>query len=214
MKSLFLMFLYGLLTLPMAGFTWFATFFLFNQSFGTSVLWAFLSGGTLFIGLRWRTKSKWLKRNHITGKEYRYIQSNLKEARQKIRRLNKALLRIRSIDQLKKIGTLKRMIDRIFRIVKNEPKRFYNAERFFFYHLDSVVELSERYTFLTRQRIQEPDIRQALTETGETLDRLTDSVEQDLLTVLAQDVDHLHTELDVAKLSIHRQNEAFPNERR
>lgn len=214
MKFVLFLFLYGFAALPVSAVAWLIVFFGFDKSFSLSALWAAFAGVFVYCILIWRRKHKLLKRNQITNKELRYIQSNLKEARDKIKRLNKTLLRVRSFHAMKQIGKLQQTVRKIYRIVEKEPKRFYLAERFFFYHLDSIVELSERYTFLTRQYVKEQEVRQSLSETEQTLEQISNSVEDDLLTVLSNDINHLNIELDVAKHSINREQKAFPKGRR
>lgn len=213
MKAIFTFFLYGFIACPLWILSWLLAFFAFQASFGLSFLWA---TGIVVIAmgsLIWRRKHNLLKRHQITNKDYRYIQSHLKEAHNKMKRLNKTLLGVRSFRAAKQIGKLQQMVSRIYRIVKKEPKRFFVAERFFFYYLDSIVELSERYTFLTRQNVKEPDVRESLAETERTLAELSNSIEAELRTILSDDIDELNIELDVAKHSIDREKKAFPKGR-
>lgn len=40
-----------------------------------------------------------------------------------------------------------KMIRKIYSLTKKEPKRFYQAEQFYYSHLDSATELAEKYVF-------------------------------------------------------------------
>ena len=82
---------------------------------------------------------------------------------------------------------------------KKEPKRFFQAERFYYSHLDSIVELSEKYAFLNTQPSKTPELMESLQETKGTIHQLADTLEKDLYIVLEDDIDHLQFELDVAK---------------
>jgi 5-bromo-4-chloroindolyl phosphate hydrolysis protein len=96
-----------------------------------------------------------------------------------------------------------------------EPKRFYKAEEFYYSHLDSVVELSEKYGFLAAQPKKNIEINQSLLETRQTLNELTKVLEEDLYYVISDDVDHLNFEIDVAKHSIEKKKDStFPEENR
>lgn len=214
MKLIFSFFLRGFLSFNISIITWFITFFGFDLSFWMSALLGILGGGITYFFLKWRGKQKLLKKNQLTRKEFQYIISNLNEAKAKINRLNKALFGIRSIQVAKQIGKLQRLASRIYQVVKKEPKRFYYADRFFFYHLDSIVELSERYVFLSRQPVQNQEVHSSLAETEQTLDKLVNTIEEDLLMVLSNDINHLNVELDVANHEIKRQNNLLPEERR
>ena len=206
MKSI-LSFIYrSFISLIIFGIIWPTAYFGFEQTFWLSSLLAILGGGVTNFILKNRGQKKLLKENQLTKKEYQYITQNLKEADQKIKRLNKTLLSIRSFRAAKLLGNLQRLVKQIYQIVKKEPKRFYQAERFFFYHLDSVVELSERYVFLSRQNIKDLEVRLSLSETEQTLEKLVKSLDEDLLTVLSNDIETLNMELDVAKQTHDLQN--------
>lgn len=64
-------------------------------------------------------------------------------------RLRKALFQAKSIQMFKQNAEMLRIVRRIYLLTKKEPKRFYQAERFFYQTLDSIVELTEKYAFLS-----------------------------------------------------------------
>lgn len=206
MQSILSFLFRSFISLIIFGIIWPCAYFGFDQSILASSLLAILGGGITNFILKKRGQKKLLKENQLTKKEYQYISQNMKEADQKIKRLNKTMLSIRSFRAAKLLGNLQRLVKQIFQIVKKEPKRFYQAERFFFYHLDSVVELSERYVFLSRQNIKDLEVRMALSETEQTLEKLVKSLNDDLLTVLSNDIETLNMELDVAKQTHDLQN--------
>ncbi|RFU68132.1 protein xpaC [Peribacillus saganii] len=187
--------------IPTAAVIWLVSMFAFNQNFLLST--AYSVGGGIFI--YWAVSAflsfRFLKKHGLSRKEYQYIKKNLNEAKQKISRLQKALFSIRQIPSLKKGIELLRVSRRIHSLAKKEPKRFYKAERFFFSHLDSAVELTEKYVFLSAQPKKTYELEQSLSETRRTLEELTNTVEKDLYQVLSDDIDHLNFEIDVAKHS-------------
>ncbi|WP_070119641.1 5-bromo-4-chloroindolyl phosphate hydrolysis family protein [Bacillus marinisedimentorum] len=213
MKSVLYLFLNGFISMNITAASWLTAFFGFGQGFWMSSLWGAAGGIFGFSVLQWVQKRKILQDNGLTSKEYRYIKSNMKEAREKIKRLNKSIFSARSINAARQIRTLQKTAGKIYQVVRSEPRRFFQAERFFFYHLDSVVELTDRYTFLSKQKIKDRDVRVSLSETERTLEKLTKSVENDLVIVVSNDIDHLNTELDVAKLTINRDNHLLLDER-
>jgi 5-bromo-4-chloroindolyl phosphate hydrolysis protein len=109
---------------------------------------------------------------------------------------------------------LVRIVNKIYGITKREPKRFYQAEQFYYTNLDSIVELTEKYAFLNSQPVKTPELTQSLKETRLTMNRLTDSLERDLYTVIEDDIDDLQFELDVAKKSISKHPFENNNSRR
>ena len=138
----------------------------------------------------------------MTRKEYQFIKKNIDDAKRKISRLHKALFSIRHIPSLKQRMELMRTTRKIYRLTKKEPKRFYKAEQFYFSHLDSAVELSEKYVFLSAQPKKTYELDQSLYETRRTLEQLTSMVEEDLYKVISDDIDQLNFEIDVAKHTI------------
>ncbi|RHW37233.1 protein xpaC [Neobacillus notoginsengisoli] len=159
-------------------------------------------GVAAYKGVGLYTSSQFLKRHGLTGKEYRYIRQNLEEGKRKLNRLHKALFSIKNFPSLKQRIDLMRITKKIYKMTKDEPKRFYKAERFYFSHLDSLIELAEKYAFLSSQPTRNTEIQLKLHETQRTLDELADAVEQDLYHIIRDDIDHLDFEIDVAKQAI------------
>lgn len=194
-----------LITIPAASATWLVTYFAFHQTLLFSTAWAggggLLAYGTSSIYLKYR----FLKKHRLTRKEFHYIDKNLQEAKRKIFRLHKTLLSVRHIPSLTQRIELSRLTRKIYGLTKKEPKRFYKAERFYFSHLDSAVELTEKYVFLSSQPKKSLEIEQALAETRRTLEELNHLIEEDLYQVISDDIDDLHFEIDVAKQSIQQE---------
>jgi 5-bromo-4-chloroindolyl phosphate hydrolysis protein len=187
---------------PATGTVWLVSFFGLDQTFLFSSGAALLGGGVAYWLTGVYSTSRFLKKNQLTRKEYRYIKQNLKEAKQKINRLNKMLFSLRHISSLKQRVDVLRITNKIYSLTKKEPKRFYKAERFYFSHLDSVLELTEKYTFLSSQPKISLELEHSLSETRRTLNELTEKVEQDLYYILSDDIDNLNFEIDVAKNSL------------
>ncbi|PLT33385.1 5-bromo-4-chloroindolyl phosphate hydrolysis family protein [Bacillus sp. V5-8f] len=191
-----------LFAVPAAVIVWLVSVFAFGQSFLSSGAFSLVGGILLFFLVPSYLKYRMLKKHGLTRKEYHYISQNLREAKLKISRLNKALFSVRQIASLKQNIELMRVIRKIHSLTKKEPKRFYKAERFYFSHLDSVVELTEKYVFLSSQPKKSPELEQSLKETRRMIEEMNRSIEQDLYHVLSDDIDDLHYEIDVAKHSI------------
>lgn len=203
MMNQFLAFLFRILvTIPTSLSIWLLSFFAFDQTFWLSGAIGLGGGMVVFWLLGMIFRSRYLKKHQLSRKEYRYIKENLDEAKHKIARLHKALMSIRHLPTLKQRMDFVRVTRKIYRLTKNEPKRFYQAERFYFSHLDSALELSEKYVFLSTQPKKTYELDQSLSETRRTLSELIHLVEEDLYLVIEDDIDHLNFEIDVAKHSI------------
>ncbi|OAS87751.1 MULTISPECIES: 5-bromo-4-chloroindolyl phosphate hydrolysis family protein [Metabacillus] len=186
------------------GTIWLGSFFAFHQPFLLASAYALGGGGVVYLTIKGMTTHRFLKQNQLTKKEYQYIKKNLNEASKKIRRLRKALLNVRSVASIKQNIEIIRIVNKIYSITKNEPKRFYLVEPFFYSHLDSMVEISEKYAFLAAQPKKNAELSISLSETRRTISNLAETLEKDLYDVLSKDIDHLQFELDVAKLSINK----------
>ena len=88
---------------------------------------------------------------------------------------------------------------KIYQLTKKEPKRFYKAEQFYFSHLDSALELSEKYVFLSNQPKKTLELDRSLFDTRKTLEEMKGLIEEDLYKVISDDIDQLNFEIDVAK---------------
>ncbi|MCD4837980.1 MULTISPECIES: 5-bromo-4-chloroindolyl phosphate hydrolysis family protein [Neobacillus] len=215
MNPILSFFIRSFAAVPVTIFTGLVSFLFFNVNFLPSVGLALACGGITYLVLGVVMTSIFLKKHQLSRKEYRYIKKNLAEAKKKISRLNKSLFSIRDLSSVKQRIDILRIVKKIQKMAQKEPKRFYQAEQFYFSHLDSVVELTEKYSFLASQPKKSLEINQSLIETRQTLNELTKVLEEDLYHVVSDDVDHLNFEIDVAKHSIKKQKELkFPEENR
>lgn len=188
-----------LIAIPSAGLIWLISFFGFEQTLLLSTMFSVAGGAVVYYGTKSMMRHRFIKSQGLTRKEYKYIQQNLNEAKEKINRLNKALFSVRQLTSLKQNMEILRISKKIYTITKKEPKRFYLAEKFYFYHLDSFVELAEKYSFLSAQPTKNHELNQSLKETRRTINEMRDALEKDLDQVLSNDMDQLYLELDVAK---------------
>lgn len=181
---------------------WFTSFFAFNQTFLLSSAYAAGAWITVYLGGKWYGTYLFLKENQLTRREYAYIKQNLREAKLKIARLRKALFAVKNIQTIKQNLEILRIVRKIYSITKNEPKRFYQVERFYYQSLDSIVELTEKHAFLASQPKRNANLEVSLSETRMMIYKLAKQLEDDLYDLLKTDIDHLEFELDVAKHSM------------
>lgn len=201
LRSIYSFFL-GMFTAGETFIIWLILLLGFDLNFLNSSLLAIAIGGITFFTIKTVINYKFLKKNKLTRKEYAYIQRNLQDAKKKISRLQKAFFSVRTMGAFKQLFELTKLSKRMFGIINKDPRRFYRAERFFFYHLDSVVELSERYAMLAAQPVKNEKMYISLKETQSTLEDLSESIKKDIYHVLSADIDDLNFELDVAKHSL------------
>ncbi|WP_439442844.1 5-bromo-4-chloroindolyl phosphate hydrolysis family protein [Listeria aquatica] len=182
---------------------------IFTSHYLLIVLITLAVAGILFFFSSKAGEKALAEKTGLTNKEYRYIRSNLEEARAKILRLQKIMSAHKALYSFQERNKTLQLTKRLYQIVKEEPKRFYEAEDFFFSHLDSLVELTEKYAFLESQPVKDKKIYQTLSDTRSLLNDLSRVIEKDLFTLLNQDVNSLDFELEVAKNSISKQKKKF-----
>lgn len=181
---------------------WLVSWLAFGVAFFISVMSGFAALLITFFGLKWLFASKELKNSGLSRSEFKYIKTHLQEGKEKISRLQKVMFSVGNVITIKQNYDVIKVAKKIQSIVEDEPKRFYKAEPFYYSHLDSMVELTERYAFLTKQPVKTGEIQDSLKETRITITEMAQTIEQDLTNLLANDVDTLKVEIDIAKQSI------------
>ena len=152
-------------------------------------------------------KSSQSKKIGLSKSEYELIDAQLKQAKGHINALNQQYIRVRSIRSFKQINEMSKLSKRIINIVQNNPQKFYAVEDFFFAHLPTAVQLSDKYTLLTKEQVSGNDIHLALEDTRKTLKELHVTMEDDLKNALSSDIENLKIELDFAKMSNDKRKE-------
>jgi 5-bromo-4-chloroindolyl phosphate hydrolysis protein len=203
-----------LITIPSMIFIWALVYFLFHHLFWLSSAVSIFAGFVIYQWLKWMMTGKFLKQQGLSRKEYRFIRKNLKEAKLKMKRLQKAFLSVRQVDTFRLFYDMYKLVRKIYSLIKKEPKRFYQAESFFYVHLDSMVELIEKYALLNTQPVQNKEMIQSVQETKSTLQELHHEVEKDLYQLLSNDMDELQFELEYAKRSLRHKHPLSRHERR
>ncbi|KZE40207.1 5-bromo-4-chloroindolyl phosphate hydrolysis protein [Bhargavaea cecembensis] len=141
-----------------------------------------------------------VKQLGMTRSEYKHIVSQLDQAKSKLRQLNGHYGSIRSVQAFRQLNDLNKLSKRIIGIVQQNPRKFYNVEKFFYAHLDSAVELSSKYALLANQPTKDDEMKQALEDTRETLKDLNVEIRKDVKRALATDLETLRFELDYAEV--------------
>lgn len=184
------------------GIVWLVSLLAFSQGFLPSVLYGLLGGGLTFYSVKQVQNHLHAKEHGLSRKEFQFISGNLKEAKDKILRLQRAFVQVRGLgnrrENAKILGTAKR----IYANTKKEPWRFYQAEGFYYKHLDSLVEIAEKYAYLSQQQVKSREMNETMRESRHAIIVLGHTVDKDLRVMLRNDVDTLHFELDVAKKTI------------
>lgn len=193
------------------GFISFSTFILLVVNYDLGLFFVpILAAASYFISnkvitfIQTRSRSRELG---LTTSEMKLIDEQLKLARASIQQLNAVPIKIRSIQSFRQKTDMVKTARRIVQIVKANPHKFFGIEDFFYAHLPSAVELTSKYTLLTKQQVKSADIHLALDETRSTLKELQITLEDDLKFALKDDIESLKIEIDFAKLENERRKE-------
>ena len=142
----------------------------------------------------------------MTRSEFKNVRNQIREGKEKIKQLQGNYYKVRSISSFKQLMDMTKIANKIITVVQQNPRKFYLAEPFFYSHLDSAIELTEKYTLLVGQPVKDQEMRIALQDTREMLLSLNKVMEQDLKQVLSSDVEKLRMELDYAQLTVDKHN--------
>lgn len=200
--------MYTVLSLGIAslsGFSiWAVSWIGMDISYLLSSVYALAGAAVVFTGLKVVGRHKMLKNIGMSGREYKFVKENLIEGKEKIKRLQKSMFSFKDLLASKQNYEVLRKVKRIDALVRNEPKRFYQAESFYFYHLNSLVELTEKHAFLNKQPHRTVDLVISLNETRDAIKLLEKKIDDDLGILLEGDIQTLHMELDMAKQTLNK----------
>jgi len=141
----------------------------------------------------------------MTRSEYKHVVKQLHEAKEKTKKLKGLYYQVRSISSFRQLVEMTKRANKIILVVQQNPRKFYQAESFFYSHLDSALELTQKYALLIGQPVRDREMKVALQDTRETLQSMNRVLEDDLKKVLAADVEKLRMELDYARLAVDKQ---------
>ena len=140
------------------------------------------------------------KKIGITTNEHKLIEQHLKQARAQISALQKGYIRVRSIKSFRMLNDMVKVSRRIINIVQKTPVSCFAVEDFFYSHLPSAVEITDKYSTLVKERVKGIEIELTMEDTRKTLKLLNAAMDQDLKDALRTDIENLKIELDFAKL--------------
>lgn len=142
-----------------------------------------------------------LKKMEITKSDYKYVKSQLVEAREKIRRLKKNYKNVRTLKDAKLIYDINRIVRTIYGSVEDNPKLFFNVQQFFHSNLDSAVNTIEQYLFLYKMPGKSKDEKVKLHETRISLLELKRTMQSNLSAMNRSTYHSLDVEKEVIKMN-------------
>lgn len=204
MKAFFEFILRSAAAFTVTGIVGLVSFFAFEPGILLSTVYALGGGAGTYFSLKQFQIYRYAKNNGLTRQEYKFIDQNLKEAKTKINRLQRSLLQVRRLGNARENLEILRTVRKIYANTKREPRRFFQAEGFYYKHLDSLVEIAEKYAYLSNQPVKSREMNETMRDSRHTLIVLGQTVNKDLRVMLNDDVDTLHFEIDVAKKALQK----------
>lgn len=142
-----------------------------------------------------------LKEYGLTKSEYRYINTQLKEAREKLSRLRKSYSSIRTLKDVKLIYDINRLIRTVLKTVEDDPKKFFSIQQFFHSNLDSAVNTIEQYLYLYKMPGKTKEEKIRLHETRLSLLELKRTIEANLSVMNQSTYQSLGVERDIIRIN-------------
>ncbi len=147
---------------------------------------------------------KHAKKARMSRVEYKEIQRQLDEARQKKRQLLSAYRNVKTSYSFKRLTEIQQLVGRIIQVVEKDPNKFYHVDTFFYAHLDTVVAIMTRYAELSSEPVRSDEMQITLQETRDKLLDVTQLLENDLQRARAVDLEMLNLDLDYLDVSLEK----------
>lgn len=205
MKTIQQFLLRHVISLPVSFTVWFILLIATNLGFLVSTGLLFVVYGATNFAMKQLQIHSTLKQFGLTRSEYRYISEQLDLAKDKIKSLNSHYGKVRSAQDFKQLHATSMLARKIIQTVKNNPTKFYAAEKFFYAHLDSAVHLTSKYALLSNQPLKDEEIQSTLMNTRQALHNVYDQFETDLRKALSSDMESLKFEIDYVDATMKRQ---------
>lgn len=189
-----------IIAFPVAVIAWFASVFALD----IYVIFDFLISAVTFLAIYFPTQRltsrKYLNEIGLSRRDYHFVNSQLNNAQDKIRRILKTFVNVRSIKDFKQVNEIYRISRAIYFAVKQQPGSFFKVEGFFYSHIDNALNLIEAYTRLSKSPKKSKEEKQKLEQTRITLDEVKRTLVADLKRINNEDYSQLDIEMELNKM--------------
>ncbi|MBN6202600.1 5-bromo-4-chloroindolyl phosphate hydrolysis family protein [Staphylococcus saprophyticus] len=186
--------------LPAAVIAWFASIFALDIYFIFDVLVAAATFIVFYFPTQRLTSRKYLREIGLSRRDYHFVNGQLNNAQDKIRRIFKTFVNVRSIKDFKQVNEIYRLSRAIYFAVKQRPGSFFKVESFFYSHIDNALNLIEAYTRLSKSPKKSKEEKQKLEQTRITLDEVKRTLVADLRRINDEDYSQLDIEMELNKI--------------
>ncbi|RIL91122.1 5-bromo-4-chloroindolyl phosphate hydrolase [Staphylococcus cohnii] len=193
--------IYGtIIAFPIAVIAWISSIFALELNF----IFDFLISAVAFIAFYFPTQRltsrKYFNEIGLTRRDYHFVNSQLNNAQDKIRRILKSFVNVRSIKDFRQVNEIYRLSRAIYFAVKQQPRMFFKVESFFYSHIDNALNLIESYTRLAKSPKKSEEEKQKLAQTRITLDEVKRTLVADLKRINEEDYSQLDIEMELNKI--------------
>lgn len=189
-----------IIALPTAVIAWFASIFALDIYFIFDVLVAAATFIVFYFPTQRLTSRKYLREIGLSRRDYHFVNGQLNNAQDKIRRIFKTFVNVRSIKDFKQVNEIYRISRAIYFAVKQRPGSFFKVESFFYSHIDNALNLIEAYTRLSKSPKKSKEEKQKLEQTRITLDEVKRTLVADLRRINDEDYSQLDIEMELNKI--------------
>jgi len=189
-----------MVALPVAIIAWIVSIFALDIYFIFDLLISVATFIIFYFPTQRLTSRKYLSEIGLTRRDYHFVNGQLNNAQDKIRRIFKTFVNVRSIKDFRQVNEIYRISRAIYFAVKQQPGQFFKVESFFYSHIDNALNLIEAYTRLSKSPKKSKEEKQKLEQTRITLDEVKRTLEADLRRINDEDYSRLDIEMELNKL--------------
>jgi len=131
--------------------------------------------------------------NGITGE---MLQTLLRESEEKIGQLENLAKQISNETIRAKIYHIISIVKKIYENIRKDPEKMKVARQFLFYYFDTSISIVNKYTQLSQQEVQSPEISKALLKAENMLNSIDIAFDKQLAKLLSNDVMDLDVEIE------------------
>ncbi|AQL56212.1 5-bromo-4-chloroindolyl phosphate hydrolysis family protein [Abyssicoccus albus] len=165
---------------------------------------------TTYLPTKLTLDQSFYKKIGLTKKEYRYVQKQLSNSRDEIRQLRQMFKNVRRLKDVKSLFTLYQTVNRINTIVKQDPKRFFLIENYYYAHLPSVIKMIHSYQQLILTPNKTAEDHQQIKKIQWSIDEMQRTLYADLKQVNKPDYNAY--QIEEALMAQHRLTQGDHNE--
>jgi 5-bromo-4-chloroindolyl phosphate hydrolysis protein len=177
------------------GFVLLMFFFILHNTIMISLisgLTGFVGTYTLLQAFRPKDELRIGLGNQVTAEE---LNRTLKQGDEQIRQLQFYESQVSDPEVKEKLDKITGTVRDIFVIFKKDPKDIKNARQFLSYYLDTTIKIVQKYSALSAQHINSPQMKNTLLKAENMLDSIAVAFEKQKEKLLSNDVMDLDVEI-------------------